>query len=221
MVAQSTGSEGGEAKDLAEAEIHAIRDTGLVETRRNQILDASLRLFLEKGFAATTVREICAASGVNQASLYDYIANKQDILRRLLNRLWFDRQVERLVDRLAAASSDRALSSILVEYYRENWRERRDGILLAYRSVPHLAEEDKRTLRAREERLIGELSKTLALRTGAAEGDPRVRTIANFMIYLNAFGPMRDWLMTPEEADMALDMVAAGIDGMVEAIRRG
>ena len=88
--------------DLAEAEIHAIRDKDLVEARRGQILDASLALFLEKGYAATTVRDICARSGVNQASLYDYIANKQDILRRLLNRLWFNRDLEGLADRLGA-----------------------------------------------------------------------------------------------------------------------
>ena len=87
-MADQAASEGG---DLAEARIDAIRDLGLVETRRAQILDASLQLFLRKGYAAVTIRDICAASGVNQASLYDYIANKQDILRRLLNRLWFAR----------------------------------------------------------------------------------------------------------------------------------
>ncbi|HCI11288.1 MAG TPA: TetR/AcrR family transcriptional regulator, partial [Alcanivorax sp.] len=52
--------------------------------------------FLEKGFDATTIRDICARSGVNQASIYDYIANKNDILRRLLNKLWFAQDVPTL-----------------------------------------------------------------------------------------------------------------------------
>lgn len=206
--------------DLEEAEIDVIRDPGLVETRRNQILDASLKLFLEKGYAATTVRDICAASGVNQASLYDYIANKQDILRRLLNRLWFARHIEGLADRLTAAAPDTPLSTLLADYYRENWRERRDGILLAYRSVPHLPTEDKRLLRAREERLIGDLSERIAARTGAEATDPRVRVIANFMIYLNAFGPFRDWLMSDEEEEEALRLISEGVDAMVAALRR-
>lgn len=206
--------------DLEEADIDVIRDSGLVETRRNQILDASLKLFLQKGYAATTVRDICAASGVNQASLYDYIANKQDILRRLLNRIWFSRHIEGLADRLSAVPPTTPLSTVLVEYYRENWRERRDGILLAYRSVPHLAPADKNLLREREERLIGELSEHVAARTGAGATDPRVRVIANFMIYLNAFGPFRDWLMTEEEEAVSLDTIAAGVDAMVAALGR-
>ena len=118
MAEQSTANKTG---DLEEAEIHAIRDADLVETRRNQILDASLKLFLEKGYAATTVRDICAASGVNQASLYDYIANKQDILRRLLNRLWFNRDIDGLADRLGEAGNDAPLAPILVDYYRERF----------------------------------------------------------------------------------------------------
>ena len=78
-------------EDLAEAKVNAIRDQDLVDKRRNQILDGALALFLEKGFASTTIRDICAKSGVNQASLYDYVANKQDILRRAMNRVWFQR----------------------------------------------------------------------------------------------------------------------------------
>lgn len=215
MAEQSTENSTG---DLAEAEIHAIRDAELVETRRNQILDASLKLFLEKGYAATTVRDICAASGVNQASLYDYIANKQDILRRLLNRLWFNRDIDGLADRLNEMGDDAPLSSVLVDYYRDNWRERRDGLLLAYRSVPHLADEDRRLLRRREEDLIAALSERISVRTGAPGDLPQVRVIANFMIYLNAFGPFRDWLMTEEEEDVALETVAAGVDAMVAAL---
>lgn len=213
-------AEDGPNSDLEEAEIDVIRDLGLVETRRNQILDASLKLFLQKGYAATTVRDICAASGVNQASLYDYIANKQDILRRLLNRIWFTRYIEGLSDRLADAGPETPLSAILSEYYKENWRERRDGILLAYRSVPHLPAEDRRLLRMREERLIADLAERIAARTEAAATDPRVRVIANFIIYLNAFGPLRDWLMSEEEEAVAMEVVAAGVDAMVASLGR-
>ncbi len=74
---------------LAEAEITSVQNQSLIQSRREQICEAALSLFLEKGFAATTIRDICARSGVNQASIYDYIANKNDILRRLLNQLWF------------------------------------------------------------------------------------------------------------------------------------
>ena len=199
--------------DLAEARIDAIRDLELVEKRRGQILDASLKLFLDKGYAAVTVRDICAASGVNQASLYDYIANKQDILRRLLNRLWFSRDLEGLADRLA--SDPAPVSEALRAYYAENWKANRDAILLAYRSVPHLTPEDRRLLREREERAIAELSTRLAERTGADESDANVRVAANFLVYLNAFGPFRDWLMSADEEAVALEMVGAAMNAVV------
>ena len=199
--------------DLAEARIDAIRDRELVGKRRGQILDASLALFLEKGYAAVTIRDICAASGVNQASLYDYIANKQDILRRLLNRLWFSRDLEGLADRLA--SDPAPVSEALRAFYAENWKTNRDAILLAYRSIPHLTPEDRQLLREREERTIGELSARLAERTGADADDPRVRVVSNFLVYLNAFGPFRDWLMNAEEEAVALEMVGTAMDAMV------
>ena len=87
-------------QQLVEATVDGVQDSALTETRRNQICDAALSLFLEKGFDATTIRDICARSGVNQASIYDYIANKNDILRRLLNKLWFAQDVPTLAERL-------------------------------------------------------------------------------------------------------------------------
>ena len=75
------------AATLSEAELTVVQNESLIHRRREQICQAALELFLEKGFASTTIRDICAKSGVNQASIYDYIANKNDILRRLLNQL--------------------------------------------------------------------------------------------------------------------------------------
>ena len=54
----------------------------------------------------------------------------------------------------------------------------------------------------------------------AAATDPRVRVIANFIIYLNAFGPLRDWLMSEEEEAVAMEVVAAGVDAMVASLGR-
>ena len=61
---------------LKEADIRVVQNQALIDDRRKQICDAATELFLEKGFAATTIRDICARSNVNQASIYDYIANK-------------------------------------------------------------------------------------------------------------------------------------------------
>jgi len=52
--------------------------------RREQILAESARLFASKGFAATTVREISDAVGMQSGSLYKYFSSKDDIVAQLL-----------------------------------------------------------------------------------------------------------------------------------------
>jgi AcrR family transcriptional regulator len=203
--------------DLAEAEVGAIRDLALVDSRREQILDAALQLFLEKGYASTTIRDICERSGVNQASIYDYVANKQDILRRLLNRFWFRSSGPTLPERLADPA-ERPLEEILEGFLREGWTSRRKGALLAYRSVPHLEAEDRRVLRERDERLIEALAAFLRRRAGLAEDDPRAKVAANFLIFANAFGPMRDWLHRDVEDEAALRTVVRGLVAFADTL---
>jgi AcrR family transcriptional regulator len=48
-----------------------------------RLFDTAATLFWEKGYAATTTREIAAAVGIQQASLYYHIANKEDLLYQL------------------------------------------------------------------------------------------------------------------------------------------
>ncbi|MDP2950601.1 MAG: TetR/AcrR family transcriptional regulator [Chloroflexota bacterium] len=50
---------------------------------RRQILDASLRLFSERGFARTTVRDIARQAGITDAAIYYHFASKRDLLEAL------------------------------------------------------------------------------------------------------------------------------------------
>jgi AcrR family transcriptional regulator len=48
--------------------------------REEQVRAAALRLFKEKGYHATSMRDIAAAVGINKGSLYSYIKSKEDLL---------------------------------------------------------------------------------------------------------------------------------------------
>ncbi|MDA8208169.1 MAG: TetR/AcrR family transcriptional regulator [Actinomycetota bacterium] len=52
--------------------------------RRREILAAAREVFLEKGFEASTTREIGAKAGVLKGSLYHYINSKDDLLFEVL-----------------------------------------------------------------------------------------------------------------------------------------
>lgn len=62
-----------------------VPDSG-TSSPREQILDAASRLFVDKGFAATSTREIAEMVGIRQASLYYHFSGKDEILQELLKR---------------------------------------------------------------------------------------------------------------------------------------
>src|SRR5207342_1912875 len=49
-------------------------------TRRREIEDAASSLFRERGYSATSVRDIARAVDIQGASLYAHVASKQDVL---------------------------------------------------------------------------------------------------------------------------------------------
>ena len=54
------------------------------EARPQEILDAALALFAEKGFAATRMDEIAMRAGVTKGTIYLYFESKEQIFRALI-----------------------------------------------------------------------------------------------------------------------------------------
>lgn len=65
------------------------------EQRRADLLESASRLFVEKGYEATTMNEIAADAGFAKGTLYHYFSNKAELLQSI--REDFDRQVERRI----------------------------------------------------------------------------------------------------------------------------
>ena len=55
-------------------------------TRKDQILDAAERLFSERGYHATTIREIARELQLEGGSLYSHISGKQELLYQIVLR---------------------------------------------------------------------------------------------------------------------------------------
>ena len=56
-----------------------VKSRALVEKRREQIVIAAIKLFSQKGFHKTTLRELAEEAGISHGNIYDYITNKEDI----------------------------------------------------------------------------------------------------------------------------------------------
>jgi AcrR family transcriptional regulator len=77
------------------------RPIGLHIQPREEILDAAATLFEAHGFGQTTTRQIAAAAGLEQGSIFHYFSRKDELLAELLDRTlepalayagWLDRQ---------------------------------------------------------------------------------------------------------------------------------
>ncbi len=58
----------------------------MVETRRQQIESVASALFRERGYAATSVRDIAKALDIQGGSLYAHVASKEDVLWSIVSR---------------------------------------------------------------------------------------------------------------------------------------
>jgi AcrR family transcriptional regulator len=54
------------------------------EARPQELLDAALALFAEKGFAATRAEEVAARAGVSKGTLYLYYPSKEELLKAVI-----------------------------------------------------------------------------------------------------------------------------------------
>jgi len=63
------------------------------QRRRKEIFDASVHLFLEKGFNQTSMQEIAQAAGVGKSTLYDYFSSKEEIMVS-----FFEEEIRRITE---------------------------------------------------------------------------------------------------------------------------
>ncbi len=56
------------------------------ETRPQELLDAALALFVEKGFAATHAEEVAQRAGVSKGTLYLYYPSKEELFKAVIRQ---------------------------------------------------------------------------------------------------------------------------------------
>ena len=59
----------------------------LIAARRNQILDAAAKVFAEKGFHPTTIKDIATEAGIALGTIYNYFENKTALLLGIFERM--------------------------------------------------------------------------------------------------------------------------------------
>src|SRR5487761_871977 len=60
------------------------RTPKVVEDRREQIIDAAMRVFAQKGFSRATNRDVAREAGITTGLIYYYFDNKEALLQAVL-----------------------------------------------------------------------------------------------------------------------------------------
>ncbi len=78
------------------------------DARPQELLEAALDLFVEKGFAATRLEDVAARAGVSKGTLYLYFDNKQELFKAVVREgvVPVIGQAERLVEEYTGHSKD-------------------------------------------------------------------------------------------------------------------
>src|SRR5262245_17929336 len=119
-----------------------IKNPTRVAHRRTELIEVATRLFLERGFHNTSIRDIVRACTFNIASLYMYVSSKEDILylvaQDLMNTI--ARELSETV--LDPGSPKRSLEIGFASYCQIVYKYRRQ-IRLLYREVGFLPPEPR------------------------------------------------------------------------------
>jgi len=129
---------------IADTEVPTqIKNPELVRERRRQIIDSTVKLFIEYGYHKTTTRMIAKASNFSIGSLYEYVSSKEDLLYLVCKTI--HEEVQDAVE-TALLNTDKGkerLAQVIRQYFYVCDRMG-DHILLMYQVTQFLPEKWKK-----------------------------------------------------------------------------
>jgi AcrR family transcriptional regulator len=173
----------------------ATKDANLIRDRREQLIRAAIKVFGEKGFHQTTVRDIGRAARLTQGTIYNYVRSKEDILYLVCDRIVAEYQdsVRRALqtrgdasERLAAALH--GIVTVMIE--------RQSTVLLLYHESHNLDRRSLRVILARVDEFIDDFQQLLSkANRGCAAPIRDSRLLANIVTFLPTIVALRRWAL--------------------------
>ena len=114
-----------------------IKNPELVQQRRRQIIDSTVKLFIDHGYHKTTTRMIAKASGFSIGSLYEYVSSKEDLLYLVCQTIHQEVQAA-VEDALSRKGDERERVAEVIREYLLVCDKMSDHILLMYQVTQFL-----------------------------------------------------------------------------------
>ena len=187
-----------EENDVTRGVPTQIKNVNLIEKRRRQIIDAAVRLFIEKGFHKTTTRQIAASAGLASGSMYEYVASKEDILYLVCVAIHdeMEKSINEVLER--AGKEKQVLADVIREYFMVCHRMS-DHILLIYQEAKSLPDVWRKRVLDNEVRITGIFSRYMRdlIASGDLPGadDRIVEMAAHNIVVLGHMWTFRRWAL--------------------------
>jgi AcrR family transcriptional regulator len=82
------------------------------EERRSQIMDTALKVFAEKGFSGTSIKDIAEAADISQGLMYHYFASKDALLKATIEYHSFLPELRHILSDKVNLPADQVLKEI-------------------------------------------------------------------------------------------------------------
>jgi AcrR family transcriptional regulator len=143
------------------------------EARPQELLDAALALFVQKGFAATRAEEVAVQAGVSKGTLYLYYPSKEELLKAVIAHYLSDRIAEGAAQTAGfSGTATELLQSILIDWWTQIYESPAAGVfklvITEVRNFPEIASFYHREVVERGHDLLGGI-----VRQGIAQGEFR------------------------------------------------
>ena len=179
---------------------------------RGQVLESASRLFYERGYGATSIRDIAEAVGISSSTMYHHFTNKQDVLHAIVTQFmtdFVDATVPTLRDRtLSPAERMRAAVRLHIEISDDRRPELLVGNPIRYALDPAQQEEGIKLQTAYHD-AVGD-----TIEEGCRTGEFSVRDVSiTTMAVLDMLNGIREWfrpggaLTRSEVVDRYVDLV--------------
>ena len=194
-----------------------IKNRELLERRQQQISEAAMKLFAQKGYHNTTVRDIARLSNISTGSVYDYVKSKEDILF-LVSQKFFatlkenvERALRGLDDPLMKLKATIEATLTVIDNFQEY-------VLITYRESKHFKKQDLIGIFRQESFFIDNFMKIF--KEGNQKGVFRVNDpllVANFLTMMTHSWALKRYSLKEYSLfrfkEMLIDFVMQGIVG--------
>lgn len=198
-----------------------IKNKDLVERRWKQIIDNSTRVFMEKGYHRTSIRDIAKAASFSMGNLYNYIRTKEDVLY-----LVHQNMIKNVYHGLFNIKEDEyeikygELTHIIRNAIEKTF-EFQDEIILLYRESGSLSKEMLRSILSLETCYIDMFKRLLdeAKKEGLYEIKD-TKFLADLIVYLISFLSLRRWSLRDYRKEEAIELLMHYITRMLKPVEK-